>query len=238
MAVSVSKKISIDIIVLLDSSGSMSAMGDEPIQSTNEFIKNQQKTNNESNLTLISFSSNTKKIIKNKPIQEVKEISHDEYTPSGSTSLNDTVCTVISKRLSSNKTHNVILLIITDGYENSSRTYNHQQTKEYLELVQKKYDWQVLFIGANINSFEEGQSLGISSNKCAQFDQNCPGNLINLMRVASDQITYYKRNKTDGDESVTLSMPLQSSKSEPVSGKKLYDNSSVPTLLMPRLIRS
>ena len=34
-----------DIIILLDSSGSMRIMGNEPIHSTNEFIKNQQQNN-------------------------------------------------------------------------------------------------------------------------------------------------------------------------------------------------
>tara|TARA_Y100000389_G_scaffold137821_1_gene135468 strand:+ start:3334 stop:4053 length:720 start_codon:yes stop_codon:yes gene_type:complete len=232
------KNMSTDIIVLIDSSGSMSVMGEEPIKSANEFISKQQKNNDESILTVISFSSDTKKLIKNKPIQEVEEISQDKYIPSGSTSLNDCICTVISKRLSSNKVNDVILLIITDGHENSSKHYNRKQTKDYLELVQTKYNWQVLFIGANINSFEEGQTLSINSDKCAQFDQNCPGNLLSLMRTASDQITDYKRAKTEGIEDAVLSMPLQSHKSEPIHHKKNYEEFSIPNFPIPTLIRS
>lgn len=229
---------STDIIVLIDSSGSMSVMGEEPIKSVNEFISKQQQNNDESRLTIISFSSDTKKLIKNKPIQEVEKISQDEYIPSGSTSLYDCICTVISKRLSSNKINNVILLIITDGHENSSKHYNRKQTKDYLELVQTKYNWQILFIGANINSFEEGKNLSINSDKCAQFDQNCPGNLLSLMRTASDQITDYKSAKTDGIEDAVLSMPLQSSKSERIHHKKIYEEFSIPNFPIQTLIRS
>lgn len=232
------KNMSTDIIVLIDSSGSMSVMGNEPIKSANEFIAKQQKNNDGSRLTVISFSSDTKKLIKNKLIQEVKEISQDEYIPNGSTSLNDCICTVISKRLSSNKVNDVILLIITDGYENSSKHYNRKQTKEYLELVQTKYNWQLLFIGANINSFEEGRTLSINSDKCAQFDQNCPGNLLTLMRAASDQITEYKRAKTEGIDDAILSMPLQSYKSEQIPRKIFYEEFSIPNFPTPTLIRS
>lgn len=219
------------IILLLDSSLSMSVMGHEPIKSVNEFIKNQQKTKSESTLTVISFSYYTKKIIENKPIQEVKEISQDEYVPSGSTSLDDCVCCLISKHLYSNKVNDVILLIITDGQDTSSVHYNRQQTKKYLELVQKKHKWQILFFGANINTFEEGSTLGIKSN-CVQFNQNCPGNLITLMKTASDKITDYKRAKTRGGKNITLSVPLQSSKSEPISIR----NFSGPNFPIPSLI--
>ena len=228
-----------DIIILLDESGSMSVMGNEPIESANEFIKKQQKNEDNSRLTIISFSSSTKKIIKNKPLQEIKEISQEQYNPSGSTSLNDCICTTICNRLSSNKTNNVILLIITDGHENSSRQYNKNQTKEYLRLVQKKYGWQVLFIGANINAFEEGEKLSINSSNCAQFDQKCPGNLLSLMRTASDQITEYNRSKTNGDENPVLLMPLNSTKSEPIfNNKNSYDYNIVPNFPKPFLIRS
>jgi len=231
------KNMSTDIIILIDSSGSMSVMGDESIKSANEFISSQKKNNDSSKLTVISFSSDTKKLIENKPIQEVKEISQDEYIPSGSTSLNDCICNVIYERLSFNKVNDVILLIITDGHENSSKHYNRKQTKEYLELVQTKYNWQVLLIGANINSFEEGRTLSINSDKCAQFDQNCPGDLITLMRTASDQITDYKRDKTYGIEDAVLSMPLQSSKSEPILDKKSCREFSIPDFPIPTLIR-
>lgn len=53
-----------DIIILLDESRSMAVMGNEPIESANEFIKKQQKNEDNSKLTIISFSSYTKKLLK------------------------------------------------------------------------------------------------------------------------------------------------------------------------------
>jgi uncharacterized protein YegL len=223
-----------DIIILLDSSGSMTIMGNEPIQSANDFIKNQQQNNQDnSSLTLVSFSSYLTEIINDKPLQEVKEISYDEYRPDGTTSLNDAVCTIISDRIYSEKTNDVIFLIITDGIENSSMDYSREDTKKYIDLAQKKYNWDILFMGANIDAFEEGKTLNIN---CSQFDQHCPGDLLSMMRTTSERITHYKRAKTDGHENNVLTMPLQSTKSEPVY--KTYShpicNFSLPTLIRSR----
>lgn len=96
----------------------------------------------------------------------------------------------------------------------------------------------MLFIGANINSFKEGNTFSINSDKCAQFDQNCPCNLISLMRTASDQITEYKCAKTEGIEDGILSMALQTSKSKPIHHKNFYGEFSIRNFPIPTLIRS
>ena len=54
-----------------------------------------------------------------------------------------------------------LFVITTDGYENASRKYTYRKVKKMIELEKNKYDWEFIFLGANIDSFAIGGSMGI-----------------------------------------------------------------------------
>lgn len=210
-----------DVIVIMDESGSMSSMGNEPVQSANAFIQDQKKNSIDdgSRVTLVTFNVTSKRVIDNMLIADVNELKDESYFPSGGTALNDAVCTTIDHKLESGKPDNVVLLIITDGDENSSSKFSTTDTRKRIELVQKKHDWKVLFIGANIDAFADGCNISVNSNSCAQFDQHRNGDLLFLMRTASEQVNDYRRARTEGDVDAELKAPVTSMnarKSEPI----------------------
>jgi hypothetical protein len=63
----------------------------------------------------------------------------------------------------------VIVLIITDGEENSSEEYTDRQIKDMVKHQQEVYNWQFLFFGANIDSFSTADALGISVDMAANY---------------------------------------------------------------------
>jgi len=197
-----------DIIVILDESGSMISMGDEPVQSANAFIQEQRKNaDDDATITLVTFSIESTRVIDDQLLSEVKDLSDDLYSPGGSTALNDAVCATIDHKIESEKSDNVILLIITDGEENSSRRFSTADTRKRIEKVQKDHDWKVIFIGANIDAFAEGNNLSVDRGRCAQYDQNIYGNLLYLMRSTSKQVSDYRRARSDGDREADLKTP-------------------------------
>ena len=198
-----------DVIIILDESGSMEVMGKEAIQSANVFIK-QQKTNcdDKSTITVVSFNFNMSYHIDDKPLSTVELLDENKYIPQGGTALNDAICKTVKKKLKSVNPNNTVLVIITDGEENSSQIYTLDDTKKLINLVETEHDWKVVFIGANIDVFSEGTKMSVNTSRCAQFDQRIQGNLTELCRHTSIGICNYRKSRTEGDNVDLCLSPL------------------------------
>jgi len=68
----------------------------------------------------------------------------------------------------------VLVVIQTDGYENSSREYNVSQIKD---LIGKKESqgWQIVFMGAGIDAIAEGQGIGLRAGTSFAYDATSVG---------------------------------------------------------------
>jgi Mg-chelatase subunit ChlD len=100
-------------------------------------------------------------------IDDVKSLDESTYIPGGMTALNDAIGFVIDtveKRHSTLKTKpNTMLVILTDGQENSSAEYTLEQIKNQIEKV-KKDGWEVLYIGASVDAFTQDQMRNYSGH--------------------------------------------------------------------------
>jgi hypothetical protein len=66
----------------------------------------------------------------------------------------------------------VILVVITDGHENSSREIT--QKAELVKMVNKQeedYGWEIVFLGADIDAWGEGSSMGFSKSRGVSKDE-------------------------------------------------------------------
>ena len=57
----------------------------------------------------------------------------------------------------------VIVVIVTDGEENSSTELSKDQFKELITHQQVKYSWHFTFLGANQDAFTEAEGMGINA---------------------------------------------------------------------------
>ena len=156
-----------DIVVVLDESGSMGLIRKDTIGGLNTFIADQKKQPGKANFTLIRFNEHVD-IRPTLDLNDVKEFVESDFIPSGMTALLDACGKAIDstgRRLSymheSNRPGKVLMVIITDGEENSSKEYKRSKVAEMIKHQQSVYSWAFLFMGANIDSFTEAQSLGI-----------------------------------------------------------------------------
>jgi len=62
-----------------------------------------------------------------------------------------------------------LVVIITDGYENSSREYSNKQIKRMIEKQKKEHEWEFLFLGANIDAVETAKSYGINEDRAVTY---------------------------------------------------------------------
>jgi Mg-chelatase subunit ChlD len=184
------QSISQDIIVILDESGSMASMGNEPKQAINSFIKDQQQTlNDEATFSLWKFNTGVSKVVDDEKLSQVKEFT--DFNPYGMTALLDAIGEAIITKRNKEKNHNVICVILTDGVENSSKKYTSDDIRRMTKEMEEEFNWKFLYLGANQDSFNVGGGYGMNLNRCANFTCE-PGNLDRITRSASSAISNYR----------------------------------------------
>ena len=120
-----------DITVILDKSGSMESIASASIGGCNKFLTEQQRQSGEFRLTRIKFDQRHEVVYAGRPIAEVPRVTTEKFEPRGGTDLLDAIgWTMYStgERLAAlpetDRPDRVLIVIVTDGLENSSSDYS------------------------------------------------------------------------------------------------------------------
>ena len=154
----------LDLIFVMDRSGSMGGFEEDTIGGFNSFIERQRKKGLETYVTTVLFDDDYEFLYKRKPISEVKKLTGKEYWVRGCTALLDAVGKTITT-VDHEIKNKVLFVIMTDGMENASREFKKEQIRKMIE----SHDWEFIFIGADIDSFSEASSIGIRSSRTANY---------------------------------------------------------------------
>jgi uncharacterized protein YegL len=184
-------------LIILDASGSMSAIYNQALSGVNETIATirmaqEQHPDLEQYLTLASFSAGENflnRIYSAKPIAEVRDITREDYPLLGCTALYDAMGTTISE-LQQKLSHDdrVLVTIITDGYENASRTWSGSQIKSLVEEL-RQMGWTFTYIGADQDV--EKVAGGIGVRNCLRFSADEASTLDMFAKERSSRRRYY-----------------------------------------------
>ena len=171
-----------EIISLVDRSGSMQSILDDAIGGFNTFLAAQQRQPGEAKLSLILFDHEYQVVHQAVDIQQVEPLNQDTYVPRGSTALLDAVgktIDAVGERLAataeSEKPSQVIVTILTDGYENASQTYSKPKVAEMIQHQTEKYNWAFEFQAANMDAFAAAKELSIAQDHVVQFEATGEG---------------------------------------------------------------
>jgi hypothetical protein len=160
----------------------MSGLVSDTIGGYNAFIDKQKQEPGEALLTTILFDDKYEVLHDGVNLKDIKPLSDKEYFPRGATALLDAVgktINTVGARLNSTREEDrpskVIFVITTDGYENSSKEFVQAKVKEMIEHQTTKYNWQFLFLGANIDAVSTAKTYGIRSDFAANYTANSAG---------------------------------------------------------------
>jgi len=179
------KKNLVELIVILDRSGSMISIQKDMIGGYNNFIKEQKKLPTDLKVSFYQFDTGNptvETIYEQLDITKVPELTTETFIPRGGTPLLDAVATVINKvgkRLSdtpeNERPEKVLLLVITDGEENSSIEFNGEKVKEMIQHQESVYKWEFVYLGANQDAWAVGSMMGFKNSSTLSYVANAVG---------------------------------------------------------------
>jgi hypothetical protein len=161
-------------VIILDRSGSM-----HPIKSATErglrvFLDEQQMNAPGATVSLYQFDDQVETVYENWPLAEVRSF---KLEPRWRTALLDAIGFAITAVRASianmnkaDRPEEVVVVLLTDGKENSSTIYTLDQAKELIAERQsmknkrnkiKRTIWRFIYLGADPSTFQMARDLGI-----------------------------------------------------------------------------
>ncbi len=190
-----------ELVFILDRSGSMSGLEGDTIGGFNSMLNNQKSEVGDAFVTTVLFDNDYELLHDRLNIKDIKPITNNEYYVRGSTALLDAIGITINKigkNLSDSneedRSDKVIVVIITDGMENSSTEYSLSKIKEMIEHQKIKYSWDFIFLGANIDAVKTASSFGIKADRAANFISDSEGTMLNY-KVVSEAVSSFRQGK-------------------------------------------
>ena len=183
-----------EIVFILDRSGSMSGLEADTIGGFNSMIEKQKREDGDAVISTVLFDNFSEVIHDRVDIKNVKPMTNRDYYVRGCTALLDAVGEAIRHIGNVHKyarpediPEHTMFVIMTDGMENASHHYSKEKVKHMIERQQKKYGWEFLFLGANIDAVGTAGNLGIHEDKAVNFHCDSRGTQLNY-EVLSDAI--------------------------------------------------
>ena len=176
------KKDLVEMVFILDRSGSMKGLEADTIGGFNSLVEKQKQNSGDAVISLVLFDDQFEVIHHRRDLKVLEPLTTKEYYVRGSTALVDAIGRSIRKIRQvhlalgqDNIPEKTIFVITTDGQENASKEFSTLHIKRTIEEFQEKFGWEFLFLGANIDSFRTASDLGIQRNRTANFEANKEG---------------------------------------------------------------
>jgi Mg-chelatase subunit ChlD len=164
-----------EIIAIIDRSGSMASIRTDAEGGIRNFVREQKEVPGEARMTLVEFDTVIDTVYQAKPIAQAPDY---QLVPRGGTSLLDAIGSTLNtqgKRIADDKwAELVILVIVTDGEENSSKEFSAARIKEMIGHAEGN-GWKVVYLGANQDAFTVAKGLGISAQTTANYAATAMG---------------------------------------------------------------
>jgi uncharacterized protein YegL len=193
-----------ELVFILDRSGSMSGLEADTIGGYNAMLEKQKNEEGEATVTTVLFNHDIDLLHDRIKIKGIAPITEREYEVGGTTALLDAIGSTIhkignvQKRTSEEERAGKVLFVITtDGMENASREYDYGKIKAMIEHQKVKYDWEFIFLGANIDAVATASKFGIQEDYAVTYHADSEGTQVNFQALNEAVTSFRKGQKID-----------------------------------------
>lgn len=189
-----------EIAFVLDASGSMDSIVDDAVGGFNSFLREQQAVPGEARFSLLTFNTRFSWVVDNVNLAEVRPLTRETYVPNGQTALLDALGRAIDRvgaqlrdTPEPQRPDKVLIVVFTDGAENSSREYSQQKIAQMIEHQQDVYKWQFVFLAANVDAIASAAAMGINTANVANYQ---PSKIQHAYAAAGQVVASYRVGKS------------------------------------------
>lgn len=173
------------LYVLIDESGSMSAIRDDAIGGFNQLLAEQRDDAIPgSRITLVFFDSqNPCRIHWNgTPLHDAIDLTPADFRPRGGTPLLDATGRIIAladaeagaRAAAGAVAEGVLVVTITDGHENASSEFDRDALTSLIR--QREADgWEFQFLAADLAAFDDARAMGYARDRLVHFERSAVG---------------------------------------------------------------
>lgn len=190
----------LDIICILDMSGSMSSIIGKAREGFNKFLNEQKLSGNKIKFSLLFFDTNFYMPYKNVNIKKVKKLNEDTYYANGGTALYDAVGSCIDNYLEDlamtpkeKRSDKSLFVILTDGEENSSNIYHKDLIKNMVTMMREEFKSEFIYLGANQDACFQAEIMGMDRSNAFNYNATDDGITVAYANI-SKATAYYATN--------------------------------------------
>jgi hypothetical protein len=152
------------VLMVTDMSGSMADLADDVRGGFNAYLDGlAADTEQEYRITAIVFDTEYIPLCVDAELSAAPRLDKSNYMPRGATALLDAVGRAINTHPDLKGDDRAILVIQTDGYENSSHEFSYAAIKERIERLEATGKWAVIYIGAGPDTWAQAAAMGVAA---------------------------------------------------------------------------
>jgi len=170
-----------EIVCIVDRSGSMETIRNDAIGGFNAFIQDQKEQPGQGNLTLVLFNDTVKCVHESASLASVAPLTRQSFVPSGRTAMFDAIGfslrqinRQLSKQPPSERAAKIIVAILTDGEENSSKEFDQNTISRMIQNY-RKTGWEFFYLAANQDAVAAASGIGIADKNTVNFKATTEG---------------------------------------------------------------
>ncbi len=190
-----------ELVFILDRSGSMAGLEADTIGGFNAMIEKQKQLDGKCYVTTVLFDDKSEMIHDRAELSDIRKMTDKDYFVRGCTALLDAIGSTVRHIGNIHKyarpedvPESTMFVITTDGMENASKHFSSDEVKKMIEHQKKKYGWEFIFIGANIDAVETARSYGIAEDRAVNYHADSQGTEV-LYDTVSDAVCSVRTKK-------------------------------------------
>jgi hypothetical protein len=165
----------VDVVVILDRSGSMAAIRSEMQAALDAFIDEQRKEQAGGNgsvlLTMVLFDDDYEVAYEALPPERCPRTTLE---PRGTTALLDALGRSITAARgrsleADRRPDKVVVCVITDGLENASTEWSLDQVQKLIKEARDQWGWELVYLGANQDAIHTAAKLGVAQHAAMTY---------------------------------------------------------------------